>query len=56
MIDEEGRNYTVAADGRSDTAVPLCSERASDAHLTTVTRISIISFLDLSCSIFLISL
>ena len=34
MIDEERRNYTVAADGRSDTAVPLCSERASDAHLT----------------------
>ena len=34
MIDEEGRNYTVVADGRSDAAVPLCSERASDAHLT----------------------
>ena len=34
MIDEEGRNCTVVADGRSDAAVPLCSERASDAHLT----------------------
>ena len=36
MIDEEGRNCTVVADGRSDAAVPLCSERASDAHLTGV--------------------
>ena len=34
MIDEKGRNCTVVADGRSDVAVPLCSERASDAHLT----------------------
>ena len=34
MIDEEGRNCTVVADGRSDAAVSLCSERASDAHLT----------------------
>ena len=36
MIDEEGRNCTVVADGRSDVAVPLCSERASDAHLTVL--------------------
>ena len=36
MIDEEGRNCTVVADGRSDAAVPLCSECASDAHLTAV--------------------
>ena len=36
MIDEEGRNCTVVADGRSGAAVPLCSERASDAHLTVL--------------------
>ena len=37
MIDEKGKDCTVVArlaDGRSDAAAPLCSERASDAHLT----------------------
>ena len=34
MIDEEGRNCTVVADGRSDVAVLLCSEHASNTHLT----------------------